>query len=81
VLITSDPNGKDLNTVDWLVRKHAITVLPSIASLKILRGEKSTVAAVKPLIGFGDPVFDRTTQTAGRQQVAALNRSLTFTAE
>ena len=29
------------------------------------------------MIGFGDPVFDRTTQTAGRQQVAALNRSLT----
>ena len=77
VLITSDPDGKDLNSLDWLIRKYAVTVLPSIASLKILREEKSTVAAIKPMIGFGDPVFDRTTQTAGRQQVAALNRSLT----
>ena len=77
VLITSDPDGKDFASLDWLIRKYAVTVLPSIASLKILRGEKSTVAAIKPMIGFGDPVFDRTTQTAGRQKVSALNRSLT----
>ena len=77
VLITTDPDGKDLNSVDWLVRKYAVTVLPSVASLKILRGEPSTVAAIKPMIGFGDPVFDRTTRAAGRQKVAALNRSLT----
>ena len=77
VLITTDPDGKDLNSVDWLIRKYAVTVLPSIASLKILRGEKSTVAALKPMIGFGDPVFDRTTRTTGRPKVAALNRSLT----
>ena len=77
VLITTDPDGKDLNSVDWLVRKYAVTVLPSVASLKILRGGRSTVAAIKPMIGFGDPVFDRTTRAAGRQKVAALNRSLT----
>ena len=77
MLITTDPNGKDLASLDWLVRKYAVTVLPSIASLKILRGEKSTVAALKPMIGFGDPVFDRTTRAAGRPKVAALNRSLT----
>ena len=77
VLITSDPDGKDLASVDWLVRKYAVTVLPSIASLKMLRGENSIVAATKPMIGFGDPVFDRTAQTGTPQQVAALNRSLT----
>ena len=77
VLITTDPDGQGSQFVDWLVRKYAVTVLPSIASLKILRGEKSTVAALKPMIGFGDPVFDRTTRTTGRQKVAALNRSLT----
>ena len=78
VLITTDPDGKDLASLDWLVRKYAVTVLPSIASLKILRGERSTIAAaIKPMIGFGDPVFDRTMQTAGRPKVAALNRSLT----
>jgi CHAT domain-containing protein len=75
VLITSDPEGKELASVDWLVRKYAITILPSVASLKILRG-KDVVAAIKPLIGFGDPVFDRTTQTVPKQ-VVGFNRSLT----
>ena len=55
VLITSDPNNKDLGSLDWLIRKYAITVLPSIASLKILRGQQSTVAAPKPMIGFWRP--------------------------
>ena len=77
VLITTDPAGKDLVSLDWLIRKYSVTVLPSVASLKILRGDKSTIAALKPMIGFGDPVFDRTTQTIGRPKVAALNRSLT----
>ena len=33
VLITSDPTGKTLKDQDWLVRKYAITVLPTVASL------------------------------------------------
>jgi CHAT domain-containing protein len=73
VLITSDPDGKDLNSVDWLIRKYAVTVLPSVGSFKILRGDSSTVPAISPLIGFGDPIFERTAQ----HHVAALNRSLT----
>jgi len=78
VLITSDPAGKDLASVDWLVRKYAITVLPSVASLKILRTDKDVVVTAKPMIGFGDPIFDRTTQTAARKrQVAGFNLSLT----
>ena len=52
-------------------------MLPSIASLKILRGQQFTVAAPKPMIGFGDPVFDRTMQIVVRPKVSALNRSLT----
>ena len=78
VLITSDPGGKDLASVDWLVRKYAITVLPSVASLKILRTGKGVVVTPKPMIGFGDPLFNRTTQTASRKQlVAGSNLSLT----
>jgi hypothetical protein len=78
VLITSDPGGKDLASVDWLVRKYAITVLPSVASLKILRSStKNTVTSVKPFVGFGDPIFDRSAQTGTRRKVASLNRSLT----
>ena len=29
------------------------------------------------MIGFGDPIFDRTAQTGPRQKIASLNRSLT----
>jgi len=61
-----DPEGKDLASLDWLIRKYAITVLPSVASLKTLRGENSIVAAAEPMIGFGDAIFDRTTQTGTR---------------
>jgi CHAT domain-containing protein/Tfp pilus assembly protein PilF len=77
VLIASDPEGEDLEKTDWLVRKYAITILPSVASLKILRDRKSVVASVKPMIGFGDPILDRTAQTGPGQKVSSLNRSLT----
>jgi hypothetical protein len=60
LLVASDPAGKKLKEVDWLVRKYAITVLPSTASLKILREGTMTTTAAKPMIGFGDPVFERT---------------------
>jgi CHAT domain-containing protein len=76
VLITSDPGNKDLGSLDWLIRKYAVTVLPSVASLKVLRGHQSVVAAPKPMIGYGDPVFDRTVKITGTPKVEALNRSL-----
>jgi hypothetical protein len=40
------------------VRTHAVTVLPPVASSKVLRGKSTLADAAKPLIGFGDPVFD-----------------------
>jgi CHAT domain-containing protein len=76
VLITSDPSNRDLVSLDWLIRKYAITVLPSVASLKVLRGQQFVVAAPKPMIGYGNPVFDRTVRMTGRPKVEALNRSL-----
>lgn len=41
----------------WLIRRHAVTTLPSIASLEALRRQRGQGAAAKALIGFGDPVF------------------------
>ena len=58
LLVTRDPTNKALKDVDWLLRTHAVTVLPSVASLKVLRGKSAMAAAAKPLIGFADPVFD-----------------------
>ena len=62
LLVTRDPAGKALKDVDWLLRTHAVTVLPSIASLKVLRGKSAAADAKNPLIGFANPVFDRDLQ-------------------
>jgi CHAT domain-containing protein/tetratricopeptide (TPR) repeat protein len=42
----------------WLLRRHAVSVLPSVASLKALRVFGHKNEAKSPLIGFGDPVFN-----------------------
>src|SRR5262249_41897420 len=41
----------------WLVKRHAGTVLPSVASLKALRVFARKGQGMKPMIGFGDPAF------------------------
>jgi CHAT domain-containing protein len=71
VLVTRDPAGKALKDVDWLLRTHAVTVLPSVASLKVLRGRSTLAGAAKPLIGFADPVFDRDRQQLQNIRITA----------
>jgi CHAT domain-containing protein/tetratricopeptide (TPR) repeat protein len=43
----------------WLLNDKAITVLPSVASLRALRTFAKASRATKPFIGFGDPQFQR----------------------
>jgi CHAT domain-containing protein/Tfp pilus assembly protein PilF len=57
--------------VAWLLKRQAVTVLPSVASLKALRVLARRETGTKPLIGFGDPVFDRTEVAAGQQRGAS----------
>jgi CHAT domain-containing protein len=59
ILITSDPQGKKLKDQDWLIKSYALTVLPSIYSLKTMRGQMAMVEAAKPMIAFADPVFSK----------------------
>jgi len=42
---------------DWLIRHHALSVLPSVNSLSALRRVAGQARAEKSLIGFGNPVF------------------------
>ena len=42
----------------WLLKRHAVSVLPSVASLKSLRAFARKDFGVKPMTGFGDPQFD-----------------------
>ena len=70
LLVTQDPGGKKLNDIDWLVRSHAITIWPSVASIKTLRGKSTTSSATKTMIAFADPVFSKVARTEASQQVA-----------
>jgi CHAT domain-containing protein/tetratricopeptide (TPR) repeat protein len=42
----------------WLLKRHAVSVLPSVASLKVLRVFAHEKQGAKPLVGFGDPIFN-----------------------
>lgn len=42
----------------WLLRRQAVSVLPSVISLKSLRAFARRDQSVKPMTGFGDPVFN-----------------------
>ncbi len=56
--------------VPWLARSHAITVLPSVASIRTLRGSPGKRPATEPLVAFADPVFSpaRATARAARRE-------------
>ncbi len=64
VLVTAAPakdghKAKDANKdAAWLIRDHAITVLPAVSSLKALRQVARPSAAGEPMAGFGNPLLD-----------------------
>lgn len=64
LLVTSAPPAgvpetfDGYRTADWLVKRQAVSVLPSLGSLKALRGVAQRDRAPKPMAGFGDPQFD-----------------------
>ncbi len=58
---TAIPQLKDIGSyrdAAWLIRRQAVSVLPALASLKALRRGAGRDPGAKPLVGFGDPVFD-----------------------
>ena len=68
------PALKDIGTyrdAAWLLKRHAVTVLPSVASLKALRVFARKDESGKPLIGFGDPVFKEEGTRPGAARVAS----------
>ena len=63
VLVTKAPDPSLLGAAamrqaKWLIRDHAITVLPSVTSLKALRELAKPSQATRPMIGFGNPLLD-----------------------
>ncbi len=62
VLVTDMPRAglsdrDTLRTAPWLIRRHALSVLPSVPSLSALRKFAVNGTAVKPFFGIGDPVL------------------------
>ena len=64
VLVTQDTNSAipqdpaEYREVAWLVNSHAITVLPSVASLKALRALAKISSAPNGYIAFGNPLLE-----------------------
>ena len=58
VLVTAPPADGDDKSAAWLIRDHALTVLPAVSSLKALRRVGRPSSAAKPMIGFGNPLLD-----------------------
>jgi CHAT domain-containing protein/tetratricopeptide (TPR) repeat protein len=59
LLVTENPKSRNYREASYLLRRHAITVLPSVSSLKLLRHVANLVPGAKPMTGFGDPVLDK----------------------
>jgi len=65
LLVTEKPERPVVGAQDtlyrdaaWLIKRHAVSVPPSVASLRALRLYARRAESTKTMIGFGDPIFD-----------------------
>jgi CHAT domain-containing protein len=71
LLVTERPAAVIPDTFDgyreaaWLLKRQAVSVLPSVASLKTLRVFARKEQGTKPMTGFGDPLFNPSQQGSG----------------
>jgi CHAT domain-containing protein len=59
--VTAIPQLRDIGSyrdVAWLIKRQAVSVLPALASLKASRQVAHRDPSARPMVGFGDPVFD-----------------------
>jgi len=54
--------------VPWLARSHAVTTLPSVASLATLRTMPAGDPSRRSFVGFGDPYFSQEQATLAAQE-------------
>ena len=67
----TEPLFSNYRSVPWLARSHAVTVLPSAASLRTLRSAQAGGPGREPFKGFGDPCFHTAQAEAQTTQVAS----------
>ncbi len=74
VLVTEAPGHDDeASKLSWLIRKHSLTVLPAVSSLKALRWSAKADAGSNPYLGVGNPLLEG--QDAEDAALAAVARS------
>ena len=64
VNIEATPAYVDYRKVPWLLRRHAITQVPSVNALVTLRALPTRNDAVRSFAGIGDPIFSRAQMSA-----------------
>jgi len=79
VLVTRPPAAdpverEDHRAVAWFIRDHAVSVLPSVGSLRSLRRFSNRTKASLPFIGIGDPMLSGATGDVRGVKVAGLFR-------
>jgi CHAT domain-containing protein/tetratricopeptide (TPR) repeat protein len=63
----------------WLLKRQAVSVLPSVSSLKALRTFGRRDQAVKPMTGFADPLFDPSASADGKRTVSRSLANVAYT--
>lgn len=56
-LVTAPATGPTLADTRWMIRQNAISVLPSVASLRALRKDTRAIRRLTRMAGFGDPAI------------------------
>ncbi len=73
LLVTAEPASSNYSNAAWLVRRYAVSQVPSPRALVALRAERAARhAAPKPFLGVGNPAYAGTT---GPKALAALAAS------
>ena len=76
LLVTEKPAAAIPEKIDgyrdaaWLLKRQAVSVLPSAASFKALRAFARKDQGVKPMTGFGDPIFNPMQDSSGDRRAA-----------
>lgn len=68
MLVTKSPIGVSPKEVDWLLKSHAVTVLPSVYSLKPLRTQANRSKPSRRMIAFADPVFSKSARATAKSK-------------
>jgi CHAT domain-containing protein len=77
LLVTETPQAaipdklEGYRSAAWLLRRQAVSVLPSVISLKSLRAFARKDQGVKPMTGFGDPVFNPSAEGPADRRAAS----------